>query len=138
MPYRSRRLPLCMCILLNFPYLSLSSLSCRSASADASGDFFTLTPLALQSAPIRRAHLHTLFDVRRGYHTPLVALTERADGTTGTVPPQPQPVSIGPAGLLSTASSWFGGLVGQGSVSGDQIDALCMPHLTFALSDEKN
>ncbi|THH21204.1 hypothetical protein EW146_g293 [Bondarzewia mesenterica] len=104
--------------------LPLPTISTLPPSPDATGDFLKLTPLASYTSPIRRIHLHTLFNVRRGYHTPLVSLTERADGTSKTVPAQPQPVSIGPAGLLSVAGSWLGGLVGQGSMSGDQIDTL--------------
>ncbi|KAI0059493.1 hypothetical protein BV25DRAFT_1918512 [Artomyces pyxidatus] len=75
---------------------------------------------------VRNIHLDTLFNVRRGYHTPVVSLTERTSGAGPSMPPQPQPVELGPAGWLSTAGSWLGGLgvAAMGSVSGDQIDAL--------------
>jgi hypothetical protein len=66
--------------------------------------------------------LDTLFNIRRGYHIPLVSLTERKDDTQQhDVPPAPAPVSLGPADW----KSWLGGLVGSASVTGDQIDALC-------------
>ena len=73
-------------------------------------------------APAKCLRLDTLFNTRRGYHIPLVSLTERKDDTQQhDVPPAPAPVSLGPADW----KSWLGGLVGSASVTGDQIDALC-------------
>jgi len=46
---------------------------------------------------------------------------ERKDGSQHNAPPAPVPVSLGPADWRS----WLGGLVGSGSVTGDEIDALC-------------
>ncbi|KAA1468094.1 hypothetical protein DENSPDRAFT_833291 [Dentipellis sp. KUC8613] len=116
--------------------LEFAAVSPLAPSPDITGDFITSTPLITrapssptsssqqppaQPSPIRRLHLHTLFNQRRGYHTPLVSLVERQDGSgVHSVPAQPQPVSVGPAGLLA----WLGGLVGQGAVNGAQIDAL--------------
>ncbi|TFY82005.1 hypothetical protein EWM64_g2007 [Hericium alpestre] len=121
--------------------LEFASNSSLPVSPDATGDFLTITPLLNRtsasasiysdsskqssllppSSPIHRMHLLTLFDIRRGYHTPLVSLVEHQDGSTvDAVPAQPQPVSMAPAGLLT----WLGGLVGQGAVRGDEIDAL--------------
>jgi hypothetical protein len=42
--------------------------------------------------------------------------------TQATVPPQPQPVSLGPASLLG---SWFSY---KQTLSGNQIDELCRPY----------
>ena len=74
-------------------------------------------------SPAKCLRLDTLFNTRRGYHIPLVSLTERKDDTQQhDVPPAPVPVSLGPADW----KSWLGGLVvGSASVTGDQIDALC-------------
>ena len=73
-------------------------------------------------SPAKCLRLDTLFNIRRGYHIPLVSLTERKDDTQQhDVPPAPAPVSLGPADW----KSWLGGLVGLASVTGDQIDALC-------------
>ena len=60
----------------------------------------------------------TLFDVRRSgpYAPPQVDL---AFGR-GTVPPQPQPVAIGPPTILG--SVW--GYIASQSKTGDQMDAL--------------
>ena len=73
--------------------------------------------------------LDTLFDVRRGYYDPKISLTERRDGTVQKVPPQPQPVSLGPAGILAGAGALLGGLMGMGALTGAQIDSLreCTP-----------
>jgi syntaxin-binding protein 5 len=53
---------------------------------------------------------------------PLVSLTERKDGTEHGTPPAPAPVSLGPADWRT----WLGGLVGSGSITGDQMHALCV------------
>jgi syntaxin-binding protein 5 len=75
----------------------------------------------MSSSPLKCLRLDSLFNIRRGYHVPLVSLTERKDGTQCTAPPAPAPVSLGPADWRS----WLGGLVGSKVVTGDQIDALC-------------
>ena len=80
------------------------------------------TPVVGSPSPIKCLRLETLFNTRRGYHVPVVSLTERKDDTQQhDVPPAPAPVSLGPADWMS----WLGGLVGSASVTGDQIDALC-------------
>jgi len=71
-------------------------------------------------SPARCLRLDSLFNTRRGYHIPLVSLTERKDGSQHTAPLAPAPVSLGPADWRS----WLGGLVGSGSVTGDEIDTI--------------
>ena len=73
-------------------------------------------------SPAKSLRLDSLFNIRRGYHIPLVSLTERKDGTERSAPPAPAPVSLGPADWRTLLS----GLVGSGSVTGDQIDVLRM------------
>ncbi|KAF8506639.1 hypothetical protein F5888DRAFT_1644055 [Russula emetica] len=54
----------------------------------------------------------TLFNIRRGYHIPLVFLTERKDDSDTQehdVPPAPAPVSLDPADW----KSWLGGWTGR-------------------------
>jgi len=79
------------------------------------------TAIVGSPSPAKCLRLDTLFNIRRGYHIPIVSLTERKDDTQQhDVPPAPAPVSLGPADW----KSWLGGLVGSASVTGDQIDAL--------------
>ncbi|KAI0257073.1 hypothetical protein BJV78DRAFT_1277663 [Lactifluus subvellereus] len=77
------------------------------------------TGVASQS-PAKSLRLDSLFATRRGYHVPLVSLMECKDGTERSTLPAPAPVSLGPADWRSL----LGGLVGPGSVTGDQIDVL--------------
>ncbi|KAF8506641.1 lethal giant larvae like, C-terminal-domain-containing protein [Russula emetica] len=115
--------------------LPLPTASSIPLSVDFTGDFLTLVPLRdpANTSPAPSAavvgspssanclRLDTLLNIRRGYHIPLVSLTERKDDTQQhDVPPAPTPVSLGPADW----KSWLGGLVGSASVTGDQIDAL--------------
>ncbi|VDB87527.1 unnamed protein product [Peniophora sp. CBMAI 1063] len=70
------------------------------------------------------AVLDSCFSAKQGYHDPTVSLTERKDGVCLKVPPQPQPVDLGPAGIFTGAGALFGGLMGTGASTGAQIDAL--------------
>ncbi|KAJ6621080.1 lethal giant larvae like, C-terminal-domain-containing protein [Mycena sp. CBHHK59/15] len=83
-----------------------SSLTC-----DETGDWMMST-LHDTSGTIDQASYGTLFDFRRAYTPPDIGFFKP------TVPPQPQPVSLGPASLLS---SWF--RFGQ-SMTGEQLDTL--------------
>jgi len=79
------------------------------------------TTTVTSPSPAKCLRLDTLFNIRRGYHIPLVSLTERKDDAQQhNVPTAPAPVSLGPEDW----KSWIGGLVGSASVTGDQIDAL--------------
>ncbi|KAI0003744.1 lethal giant larvae like, C-terminal-domain-containing protein [Russula compacta] len=91
-------------------------------SATTTSASTTATAGNASPSPARRLHLDSLFNTRRGYHVPLVSLTERKDGAQHNAPPAPTPVNLGPAD--SDWRSWLGGLVGSGNVTGDQIDAL--------------
>ncbi|KAH9178656.1 lethal giant larvae like, C-terminal-domain-containing protein [Lactarius sanguifluus] len=90
----------------------LSSKAASTAPSITTADSMPLSPVKLR--------LDSLFNIRRGYHVPLVSLTERKDGAQPTAPPAPAPVGLGPADWRS----WLGGLVGSKVVTGDQIDAL--------------
>jgi len=81
---------------------------------DESGDFIAWTPHPQSGGVIQTATYGTCFDVRRSYGPPDFDFTT----TRGPVPPQPQPVSLGPASLLG---SWFSF---NRTLSGDQVDEL--------------
>ncbi|KAI0319430.1 lethal giant larvae like, C-terminal-domain-containing protein [Amylostereum chailletii] len=106
----------------------LPTASTSPPSFDTAGDILTLISASTSGtspAPARRMVLDTFFNVRRGYYTPIVSLIERRDGGNPSVAAQPYPVSMGPSGWLSgAAGAWLGGLVGTGSMTGAQIDAL--------------
>ncbi|KAJ7492344.1 WD40 containing snare-dependent exocytosis protein [Mycena latifolia] len=85
---------------LRLPTEDTSYLTC-----DNTGDW-------MSSRIIDRASYGTFFDFRRAYTPPDVTFTKP------NVPPQPQPVSLGPTSLLS---SWF--RFGQ-SMTGEQLDIL--------------
>jgi hypothetical protein len=105
------------------PTPSSSSTAARSVfSITTTNTAATSTTGVASQSPAKRLCLDSLFNTRRGYHVPLVSLAERIDGTKRSTPPAPVPVSLGP----SDWRSWLGGLVSSGSVTGDQIDALCM------------
>lgn len=107
-----------------------SSISSIPPSADITGDFLTFTPLdpSNDNSPVIAMHINTLFNIRRAYHVPLVSLTE-GYAAGKPIPPQPQPVGLGPAGLFS-GLAW---LVGQAeaAMTGDQVDALRTSPLSF-------
>ena len=69
---------------------------------------------------ISSTELHTLFTTRRAglFSPPLVNL---AHGR-GSVPAQPQPVSLGPASMMGSVLGYLGSL--SITSAGDQIDAL--------------
>ncbi|KAH9044417.1 lethal giant larvae like, C-terminal-domain-containing protein [Lactarius pseudohatsudake] len=95
---------------------AVSILSSKTASTAPS----TTTADSIPLSPVECLRLDSLFNIRRGYHVPLVSLTERKNSAQPTAPPAPAPVSLGPADWRS----WLGGLVGSKVVTGDQIDAL--------------
>ena len=88
----------------------------RPLSVDETGDYveWKRHPCGL----IYKEKYGTLFNLRRSapYAAPLV------DFTVGrkAIPPQPQPVSVGPPSLLT---SWLGYIKSQ-SLTGDQVDVL--------------
>jgi syntaxin-binding protein 5 len=89
----------------------------RALSVDTSGDFVVLKR-DFKSNLIKEAILSSLFNIRRAYDLPDVDFAS----TSREVPNQPKPVSAGPPSLLSETWSWFGGV---GSMTGEQVDALC-------------
>ena len=98
---------------------------CSSPPAtDDTGDYLTATAFPVPSGssyrPLLDTELHTHFSARRAspYALPLVDL---AHGR-GTVPPQPQPVSLGPPSMMSSVLGYIGSL--SVTSAGDQIDAL--------------
>lgn len=90
----------------------------RLLSTDGTGDYMEWVR-SNPSGLISLAKYGTLFDVRRSapYGPPEVSLADE----TRTVPPQPQPVSIGPASVLT---SWWGTITSN-TMTGEQIDTLC-------------
>ncbi|CAL1694488.1 unnamed protein product [Somion occarium] len=91
--------------------------STEPLSADGTGDYIEWVRHN-PSGLIRLANYGTLFDIRRSepYATPDVLFADE----TRVVPPQPQPVSVGPTSLLS---SWIGSITSQ-AMTGEQIDTL--------------
>ncbi|TFK56819.1 hypothetical protein OE88DRAFT_1670312 [Heliocybe sulcata] len=96
-------------------------------SVDPSGDFLHHTPFPRAASLIARTTYSTLFDIRRAYYH----ITPEVDLLAGKkpVPPQPQPVSMGPPSIKDVVGGWLGswgaGAVGgKAVVTGDQIDAL--------------
>ncbi|KAI0363639.1 hypothetical protein BV20DRAFT_1057891 [Pilatotrama ljubarskyi] len=96
-------------------------------STDGSGDFTTHTtfptPAGSSLRPLLSTELHTLFSHRRTgpYTLPLVDL---AYGR-GAVPPQPQPVSLGPPSVMGSVLGYIGSLTAASA--GEQIDTLPGP-----------
>ncbi|KAH9858315.1 lethal giant larvae like, C-terminal-domain-containing protein [Lenzites betulinus] len=93
-------------------------------SADDTGDFATHTPFptpaGISLRPLLSTELHTLLAHRRTgpYALPLVDL---AYGR-GAVPPQPQPVSLGPPSVMGSVLGYIGSL--SAASAGEQIDLL--------------
>ncbi|KAI0660581.1 lethal giant larvae like, C-terminal-domain-containing protein [Cubamyces menziesii] len=93
-------------------------------NTDDTGDFVTHTTFPAPAGSPVRPHLstqiQTLFSHRRAgpYALPLVDL---AYGR-GSVPPQPQPISLGPPSMIGSMLGYIGSLAGANA--GDQIDAL--------------
>ncbi|KAJ3517877.1 hypothetical protein NLJ89_g226 [Agrocybe chaxingu] len=97
--------------------VQLPLVSSLPLSIDESGDFvaWTQDPRAqTKSTHVHQATYGTFFNVRRVYTPPDIDFAS----TRGSVPPQPQPVSLGPPSLLG---SWFSF---NQTLSGDQIDEL--------------
>ncbi|KAI9057006.1 hypothetical protein FKP32DRAFT_1615502 [Trametes sanguinea] len=93
-------------------------------SVEDSGDFVTHTvfpaPAGSSVRPLLSTELHTLFAQRRvgPYALPLVDLAY----DRGTVPPQPQPVSLGPPSVIGSVLGYIGSF--SGASAGEQIDTL--------------
>jgi len=92
----------------DLPATDTSTLTC-----DDTGDWLVYT-VDKTSRIIQQTTYGTLFDFRRAYTLPTIDFSI----TKPAVPPQPQPVSLGPTSLLS---SWF--RFGQ-SMTGEQLDTL--------------
>lgn len=88
----------------------------RPLSADDTGDYVEW--LRHPNGLIHAEKYGTLFNVRRSapYDVPSVDFTYGR----GTIPYQPQPVSVGPPSIVSS----FLGYITSKTLSGDQIDAL--------------
>ena len=103
-----------------------SSATNRPLVIDASGDFiaWAVDPV---SKLIDSATYGTFFDVRRANTLPDIDFSTGQ----GTIPSQPQPVSLGPASFFG---SWFS--LNQ-TKTGEQIDELCvfLLFLYFAFSN---
>ncbi|KAM5536030.1 hypothetical protein V8D89_010288 [Ganoderma adspersum] len=93
-------------------------------TTDDTGDYTTHTtfpvPAGSPFRPLLTTELHTLFSSRRlgPYEAPLVDL---AHGR-GTVPAQPQPISLGPLSVMGSVLGYIGSFTAASA--GDQIDAL--------------
>lgn len=98
--------------------------SFRSFSIDDTGDYIEWIR---NHGGVSQARLGTLFSLRRQsiYTNQVVNLMVKKK----TLPYQPQPISMGPASLLSQMASY---VVGQ-SITGDQADTLRM--FSFRLHD---
>ncbi|KAI0308267.1 lethal giant larvae like, C-terminal-domain-containing protein [Multifurca ochricompacta] len=80
------------------PSVRAASPTPSNASTTARAIFAaTSAPGVVPLSPAKCLCLDSLFNIRRGYHIPLVSLTERKDGTQRPAPPAPTPVSLGPA-----------------------------------------
>ncbi|KZT30972.1 hypothetical protein NEOLEDRAFT_1083589 [Neolentinus lepideus HHB14362 ss-1] len=106
--------------------LQLPAQSNLPISPDPSGDFLQHTPFPAAASLIARTTYSTLFDIRRAYYH----VTPEVDLLAGKkpVPPQPQPVSMGPPSIKDVVGGWLGswgaGVGVTGVMTGDQIDAL--------------
>ncbi|KAF9486583.1 hypothetical protein BDN70DRAFT_846519 [Pholiota conissans] len=109
-------------LIYSLPYLEyictvhIPVITTIPVTIDNTGDFIAFVPYAKSksNAPIQSLIYGTLFNTRRFCLPPDIDFAS----TQGTVPPQPQPVSPGPASLLG---SWFSY---RQTLSGDQIDEL--------------
>lgn len=87
----------------------------RPLAIDASGDFIAWAADPV-SKLINSATYGTFFDIHRANTLPDIDFSTRR----GTIPSQPQPVSLGPASFLG---SWFSF---NQTKTGEQIDELCV------------
>jgi len=93
--------------------VQLPPASFQPLTIDASGDFIAWTADPV-SKLINSATYGTFFDIRRANTLPDIDFAT----SRGTIPPQPLPVSLGPASILG---SWFSF---NQTKSGEQIDEL--------------
>ncbi|TBU49995.1 lethal giant larvae like, C-terminal-domain-containing protein [Dichomitus squalens] len=118
-------------LIYSLPHLELihtlelqTSALTEPPSTDDTGDYITHTafpvPAGSSFRPLLTTEIRTLFNSRRAapYELPLVDLTRGR----GSVPAQPQPVSLGPPSVMSSVLGYIGSLTVAGA--GDQIDAL--------------
>lgn len=86
-------------------------------SADTTGDY-VLSALHPKTSLITEGFYGTLFKQRRGFYGP-----PRIDlgAKRGPIPPQPQPVSMGPTSMLGSLMGYIGP---RQTMSGEQADAL--------------
>ncbi|RDB29510.1 Uncharacterized protein C1F3.03 [Hypsizygus marmoreus] len=117
--------------------LRLPPIPSSSFTLDETGDFVAWTPHP-SSGTIHQATYGTLFDIRRVYDQPDIDFL----CTKPVIPPQPQPVSMGPPSMLSLGS-WF---PFNQSMTGAQLDELLggpdrpspEPHVQSRDSSEDN
>lgn len=118
-----------------FRPLTVALISYSPPSTDDTGDLITHnafpTPAGSSLRPLLSSEIHTLFSRRRKgpYTFPLVDL---AHGR-GTVPSQPQPVSLGPPSMMGSMMEYISSFTGASA--GDQIDAL-REHFHLELSSQ--
>jgi hypothetical protein len=114
--YNSHMFPLCTLSLFQSLKRQLhSSATNRPLTIDASGDFIAWAEDPV-SKLINSATYGTFFDIRRANTLPDIDFST----SRGTIPSQPQPVSLGPASYLG---SWFSF---NQTKTGEQIDELCV------------
>lgn len=118
-------------VISNWFYVSILIPSHRSITMDDTGDYIEWVRHGA-SGLVSAAHYGTLFRNRRSgpYQAPTIDFVPESDPRV--IPPQPQPVSVGPASLLG---SWLGYFNNQ-SMTGDQIDELreyMLPHSVYAV-----
>ncbi|KAH9486242.1 hypothetical protein JR316_0000306 [Psilocybe cubensis] len=111
-----------MAVIYSLPHLEhvhtvqLPVITSLPLSIDESGDFiaWTLAAQARSAGVMQSATYGTFFDVRRAYTLPVIDFMIGR----GTIPPQPQPVPLGPTSILG---SWF---TYNQTKTGQQIDEL--------------
>ncbi|KAF9567769.1 WD40 containing snare-dependent exocytosis protein [Agrocybe pediades] len=96
--------------------VQLPPISSLPLSIDETGDFiaWSVSPKHSAYGVVDSATYGTFFDIRRAYTLPDIDFT----AGKGAIPPQPQPVSLGPPSVLS---AWFSF---NQTKTGDQIDEL--------------
>jgi syntaxin-binding protein 5 len=90
-------------------------------AADTSGDFL-LSTMHPNAPLIAECAYGTLFAQRRGFYAPPRV---ELGGRRGAIPPQPQPVPLGPQSMLGSVYSYLGAAAGvRVTMSGEEADTL--------------
>jgi hypothetical protein len=98
----------------------------RPPSIDESGDFM-IWHRHLNSSFIAREIYGSLFNIKRSPADARIEVDLMSAIRGCPIPPQPQPVGIGPTSVLGAVGSWL--RVGtQKSITGEQLDTLCWCH----------